>query len=515
MSKQELEKNLPILALLAASILGAYVRFFPVLQADLPLNDGSFFVQMTEEILAAGFRLPEYTGYNLSDIPFAYPPLGFYLAALTARITSIDPLQVIRFLPALVSWLTIPAFFVLVKKISNHPLTISAAVVIFALIPRSWIWLVMGGGLTRAPGLLFSILTIYFGYRVFAEGMRFWPAALCFALAALSHPEAVIFSALALGLEFLVYRRDKTGFRDLFLIGLTALLVSSPWWLTVVLRHGFAPFLAAGGTGGFSLGFVNSLILFDLTGETGPALFAILAVLGVFYAFSRKQYFLGTLAIVTVVLLQRSGPNYMVVPAAILAAQALIEVILPGISAVRIGEKPALLGKILLGYLGLNLLFSAFVVIYDAESPLQAISPEEAQAMAWVRENTPAESRFLVLADLEWWNDLHGEWFPYLAERQAVNTLQGSEWLPDDRFNQSLTWRTAARECLISPEGCLSDLLESGIPFEYVFVVKQNELNPLANTLALESELRQDPDFVLVYEGGAGLVFAWQPASSD
>ena len=34
------------------------------------------------------------------------------------------------------------------------------ATLAFALIPRSYEWLIMGGGITRAPGMLFALLAL-------------------------------------------------------------------------------------------------------------------------------------------------------------------------------------------------------------------------------------------------------------------------------------------------------------------------------------------------------------------
>jgi hypothetical protein len=518
--KLDLEHHLPTLALLAAAILGLYVRLNPVLQTDFPLNDGSLFVLMSQELVQGHFRLPEFTGYNLSQIPYAYPPLGFYLAASIARISSWDMLSIFRFLPALLSWLTIPAFFLAAKRLLKSTATLSIAVIIFALIPRSWLWLIMGGGLTRSLGLFFSILSIYFGHRLFTEHKGLLTTILCYTLAVLSHPEALIFAALGLVFLYLVYDRSLTGFRDLALVGGGALLLSAPWWLTVILRHGFNTFLAAGETSGFTMGFLEKLIVFDITGESSPAVFAVLSLVGVFSSLSKQKYFLPLLTGVTIIFLQRSGPNFLMFPIAILAAIGIGEVLLVATEKHQLQDqfsgparqKLTTLSKIMLGFLLVNLLYSTLSVSGSPDSPLHAVQPEEAEVMAWIKENTPADGNFLVISDKFWWEDLHGEWFPVLAERHSVNTLQGAEWLPGEAFNQALTWRAAAEFCLDQPAGCLEQAqVEYDIPFNYVFLVKQSETSSENSTLFFERELLEDPHFILLFENNAGAVFAWQP----
>ena len=69
------------LLLATAVVLGVLVRLYPAVTQDFALNDGALFYQMALEIKRAGFALPSATGYNADGIPFAYAPLGFYLAA--------------------------------------------------------------------------------------------------------------------------------------------------------------------------------------------------------------------------------------------------------------------------------------------------------------------------------------------------------------------------------------------------------------------------------------------------
>jgi hypothetical protein len=55
--------------------------------------------------------------------------------------------------------------------------------------------------------------------------------------------------------------------------------------------------------------------------------------------------------------------------------------------------------------------------------------------MLWLRESTPADSRFLVLTGPQpgAWLDSRTEWFPALTRRRSLATVQGSEWLGGGR----------------------------------------------------------------------------------
>lgn len=509
MNKKEINQNLPILALIAASIFGVYFRIYPVLQADFPLNDGGMFVTLTEELLANNFILPEFSNYNMLQIPYAYPPLGFYLAAFLTRITNQDVLSIFRLVPAVISWLTIPAFYLAAKKLLKSALTISIAVIIFAIIPRSWLWMIMGGSFTRVLGMLFSILTIYFGIQLFTKQKGLLPTILCFTLTVLSHPEALIFAALNLGLLFLFHQRTTKGFVNLALVVLGALVASSLWWITVLIRHGSEPFFSASQTGGLGLIFILRLLAFNLTGEPTPALFASLAVIGVFYALNKKQFFLPVSAVATIILIPRSGPNYLMIPVAMLAAFTIGEVIFPAFSTNSIPSRTA---KILLGYFLVSLFIAAIVAPNTIETNLRILSQDERQAMQWVSDNTDADSQFLVLSSANWWHAPAVEWFPYLSQRRSLNTVQGTEWLPDKQFILTIEQAESIKACLDQTTACLK-LVQSEyqIPFSHLYLVTRTETNPFIDTRAFELELRQDQDFELIYEGDGGLVFAFQP----
>src|SRR5258706_4346093 len=189
------------LLLMWALIFGAYVRILPVLQAGFPLNDGGLFYTMTADLQRSGYALPATSSYNRLGIPFAYPPLPVYLTGLVQSISGLPLSEIIRWLPVLFSLLTLPAFYLLARALLNDPLTASLATVIFAMLPRSYEWIIMGGGVTRAPATLFLILMSWGAYRLFSTGG--WEigvvAAISGALIVLKHPERTLPGAGAAG----------------------------------------------------------------------------------------------------------------------------------------------------------------------------------------------------------------------------------------------------------------------------------------------------------------------------
>src|SRR5438093_1573766 len=92
-------------AVAAATLLGCVVRGLHVESGDFPLVDGGMFYAMVRDIQANGFGFPAFTSYNSLQIPFAYPPLPFYLAAVLSAVTPLGIPEVLRVLPLVASCL--------------------------------------------------------------------------------------------------------------------------------------------------------------------------------------------------------------------------------------------------------------------------------------------------------------------------------------------------------------------------------------------------------------------------
>ncbi len=122
-------------------------------------------------------------------------------------------MRVVQFLPLVVTCATLVAFLLLARDMLSDRIAVVAALASFALVPRSFIWLVMGGGLTRSFGFLFTILALQQAHRFFTRqqcGLRSRPA--CFTgLTPMSHLGTAPFLAVSLVIFFLAYGRHRRG----------------------------------------------------------------------------------------------------------------------------------------------------------------------------------------------------------------------------------------------------------------------------------------------------------------
>ena len=169
---------------------------------------------MAQDILDHNFSLPVFTSYNGNVIPFGYPPLPFYLMALVQRFIHFGLIDQLRFLPAFFSTLCIPALYLLSKRITSTKEISVFAVFAYALMPQSYLWLIMGGGIAYSFGVLFAILSILFVWKMFNNPkFQYLILSILFcSFVILSHSSIAWFVFMTSELIGLFYGLNKKGF---------------------------------------------------------------------------------------------------------------------------------------------------------------------------------------------------------------------------------------------------------------------------------------------------------------
>jgi len=420
-----------------ALAVGALLRLPPVLAADFPLNDGGLFDAMLRAVRAAVPALPRTVSYNGLEIPFAYPPLGFLLGAGCQAVAGSSSLEILRFFPLALNLLSLLAFCFLARAVLQDTVAIVGATLLFAVLPRAFEWLIMGGGLTRSPGLFFTLLALMSVYR----GMRhdsvgaFFLSSVALAAAILSHPEWAVSATVALTLAIATRTKWRRGVRLLSRIAaLTALLIA-PWLIVVLTHHGVAPFRAAFVTGTRpALEAVSSLCSLGFLQTPGvPLSPALIAGIGCAVLVARREFFLPVWLVAVMLTTPRHGSTAATVPLALVG----------GVGAAALGSWLAgfVRGSTIKKTLSLapGVGFAAVLLLAQLRSgPATWLAPvtQEARAgMEWIRMNTPEDARFVVLTPAGHWStDGTAEWFPVLAARVSLTTVQGLEWFPAHEY---------------------------------------------------------------------------------
>lgn len=515
-----------------AILLGAFLRFNPTLLAGFSINDGGMFAVMVDDLKASHYLLPAFTTYNHLNIPYAYPPLGFYLGRIAADLFGWSAVQVVRWLPAFFASLSIPAFYWLALRILKDKYYAATSTIFFALMPRALSWFVMGGGLTRSPGQFFMLLTLATVIRLYEENRRgdIFLAGIFGGLAVLSHPEAAVHTFVSAIFLWLILSRKKTSFLNSIAVGIIVLIVTTPWWATVLSYHGIDPLINGAQTGQKFLA-VFHLVFFVFTEEPYATVIAVLGLIGIGSCLMRRNYLLPLWMVIPFFVEGRSAAGPAAIPLAMLAAIGLVDVVLAAMQVwarnARIAEAPEgspgqndaeqpehipSAERNIFIYLLIYLLFST----YQFGSGLSAATlyPSDQAAMSWVRENTPDSARFLVLTGtMSVSCDSVLEWFPALTGRQSIYTVQGTEWTLGKNFTDFVRSTYGVQNCLLSEDVvCLNTAIDRS-QYDYLYISKLLRTNncgpidlPKTFPFFLES-MRAAQGFSAIYETDDVVIF--------
>jgi hypothetical protein len=385
----------------------------------------------------------------------------------------------------------------------------------FAFMPRALSWFVMGGGLTRSPGQFFMLITLGLVVRLYERNRRsdIFLAGFFGGLAVMSHPEAAVHTLVSAVLLWLVISRQRTAFINALLVGLSVFVVASPWWITVVSRHGLEPLLNAAATGSKSTAVVH-LVFFAFTEETYATVIAVLGLIGMAHRLTRRDYLLPLWMALPFFVEGRSAAGLASIPLAMLAAFGLVEVVLPALQSAIKTERtlevaPAERNTII--YLIFYLIFSTYQ--YGVQLATSTLYLPDAHAMGWIKINTPSASRFLVLTGTTSAAcDSVLEWFPAMSDRQSLFTIQGTEWIKGGDFTSYVSSTYPVQECLAYGDVACIDGVVDRTTYDFVYVSKvlrADNCLPVSvspNFHYFIADLKANPLFEAVYETESVLI---------
>ena len=496
-----------VCALLAAVAVGLFVRALPVARADFPLHDGGMFYVMAEDLRANSFALPAFTSYNGGILPFSYPPLAVYIAA-ALNVAGVPLTAVFHWVPLVFSVASIPLVFMAARALTGERHAIVAAFA-FALMPSSYDWMIVGGGLTRGLGLCLGIVAIWQVARLIERPTP--KRAVIFGIASgltvLSHPYAAAFTALSVTLVLVWRARQPAQYLMAALAALIALVIAMPWAATVVAQHGFEPLLAGGGSRSNVWVSAASLLSLDVTGATFSVFLGI-ALVGFTLLVAQRRWLIPVWILLTFTLLASGGWVMSMLPMSLLIGVAVVDGIIPAISRLTGGKSAVMPAFVVLLPAGLIASLGVGLVVV---TPVWPLSADQRQAMEWVRTETPAGATFAVLTGQGWALDTASEWFPALTKRVSLGTAQGYEWTSDwsNRVNEAIELQACAGAISVS---CLEAWAgDVGQHPKYVYVAKGPQLGPRSSSDCCAA-IRQDlaAHFSVVYDGPGATIFVWR-----
>jgi hypothetical protein len=419
--------RLAVLVLLGAAVLHRAVL---ALTLDFPINDGALFLEFVRSAAATFPALPASVTFNGLGIPFAYPPLAFWMAGGLTQMGA-DPLEIVRVAPLLMNILYLGLFTWLLYRLGVPELVIAITLFFFITNFRSFEWLIMGGGLARQLGALsmvgaLLILSCRSPHPGRLQILRLAAAGGCVAAAVLSHPQWGILAAAAAiamlavqggGIRIFIIRS--------LIVGLTAVAITIPWIAHILSTHGSGPFAAAAATGEHSA-MPSTIISFVKAVLINPFI-----AIGAAALLLRRDYFWLLFLLAAIVLTPRLAPSAWSLPIAVFAAQGAV-------TTARLLRAKIGFGTAVAATAALALVIVGVRIERDLRlsSPVyRPLDPDLRAGMAWVAAHRPGEA-FAVLTEAPWYYDASAEWFPVLASATSTTTVQGREWLPNREFGR-------------------------------------------------------------------------------
>ena len=500
--------------LFVALLVGSIVTASYYLSNPYPSYATALFPHMAEVLLENGYRRPETIPlYTAGGIPFAYPPLLFYVMAILIDL-GINPFELIRLLPGISFVLALIPYFYLAREFLSVR-EAGFATVILAVAPQVVRWHISGGGTVRSPAFLFMLAGLYVGVRLFKTGDRRYilPGALLYGLTMLTHPVYMAYFGISYLVFFAVFSRSARGLLSGAGVALGGTVVGAPWWLFVVRTHGYEPILNASDThGGLGADFaeaIDAVLLFHNGIYSSEIIIGFLVLAGAIYLLSKRQYALPIWFVLTAVVI--SQLRFAYIPGAMLIGAAVAGGVVPWFAEVAAGQGERGRTTIMtVAFAAVLLTTTWFGALYvtgdppgeDRNAMSSYVDHGDIEAMEWVEAETPPDAEFVVLGD-------QAEWFPYVAERTSLVGPWGVEWISPEAYDHHRLLHGDLTRC--SDEACVSDQLdEHEVEADYLYIpAGEYTLGGGVQTQdeAMRESMVESERYDLVYENESALVF--------
>jgi hypothetical protein len=510
--------------LLPALLAGIFILYFYLGSHSYPSFGAGLYFQIAERIGENGYALPKtIPGYTADGVPFAYPPLMFYVLAVILDVTNLGSFTIARFLPGLVTIAYLVPLYFFVRDLSGSRPQASLATLIVAVSPQILQWHISAGGIVRAPAMLFALTGIYSGLRLFREHDVQWlvSSLIAFSLTILTHPMYTVFFVMSFLLLYVRFDRSLRGFLYGSFVGVGGIVLTAPWWGVVLTMHGSTVFAAAAGTHGGIGGVIptmKGLLERQLNEPPFLSIWYLIPAVGCLWLVLKREFFLP--AWLFVVVAAMGEPRFVFLIGALVSARFVFDGIArwlkDGVLVTLNREEAVTFSVVLLVTIGLSggTLYAMGGLNAHAGSPSlpQFVDDGDVEAMAWAESNTSPSAEFVVLGDA-------AEWFPQQTDRTILVGPWGVEWKGHSQYRSQLRRFRQLSRCHSSY--CLTgQLMQSRVHPDYVYVPKgtytirgmqRSQPSRMMMTMLSSSQYR------LVFENEGGAIFevadGWHPAT--
>lgn len=454
MSKFNLAKFFPlsIVVVLVAGIIFRIIHLF-LIPKGIPFDLGGLYYEFARQIEQANFHFPvTIPFYTDGGLPFAYPPLVFFIEAVILRFFHPDKFLLVNTLPSVFLVISLFTFYFLTKALYPENRSVHVfSLLAFIVLPNTYQGSIQASGVVEAFSSIFVILFMFLTVRLKFE--KFWNFILIGSVGGLcvwSSPGSA-YATVYLFVAFALYhfRRQKNYWiylRNLLIAGITSVLVASPYFLTVIHNHSIyiftQSFLGQHGADVFKTQLMYTLSLKYLTNIDILWVFGLVGLITLI----RTRNWIIPFWFISLSLIPRESVWLVGAAGALLigyAANLLFIFILDGLKSPE-GRKKfsswalALFCLLFLVIKG-NLIFDDYYSFYKSvENSLPTTG--NINTLEWMNQNLPKDAKVAVVVS----NNGIIEWAPPITKRTILNVPYGTEFdiskrATISRFNKKVT----------------------------------------------------------------------------
>ncbi len=427
--------------LLCILVFGIAVRVGHLLLVDthLPFALGGLYLEFAQKIVDHGYALPKTIPfYTLGGIPFAYPPLPFYIEAVALDVFAVPWYAAVNGLPIVASIVALLSFVFLIRSLQINRRTELIAVAAYASMTAAFSQQVEGAGIAESFGSLTLIWAAFFltrSYRRRSSGDAM-AGGVMLGLCVLASPG----SAYASLPTFVIFGSVMvTRLRAWSLVGLAGILwlaVCAPYLMIVTSNHGLHVFLSpfvhahwGGSMGMLMIDVIARFLSFRVESGSYFLFWDALTLFGALRAMTERRWAL-IMWFVVLFAIPREGQWMAAIPASVFAGMGGDELlryvetktaVLPSEQARRMQFWMTI--AVALGFIIGNLYFY-FNSIPGAN---EVLSQDQFTVLKWAEGHLEGDQALVVMA-----SNAALEWAPQIARRTVLNEPYGAEWQPKE-----------------------------------------------------------------------------------
>lgn len=455
-----------------------------------PAWSGGLYLETATQISANGYGLPHtIPGYTDGGIPFGYPPLGYYIITIILDL-GVAPRTVALWLPSIALASGAVGVTFLGETISGSRRVGLVSAIVYLTSPGLLRGTITAMGMIRGPAMVVSTFALAVGIRVFRRELNTRPfsnaepqskrvllgtAIVLFATVAALHPEYAAFAGISYVLFWLWFDHSMGGLLHGVAVAAGGALLTAPWWITAISRHGIEVFTSAGSTHGGIVQLTWPVALLNPPPTPLLPLWPAFITLSAIILITRREWFLPVWMVGIGFLMGRE--DHLLLVGAVMTGTVTVRHALPGIRSLAMHSNVKQYGirREAWGQLAVAFVLLVFVTysigtagVFVAGLPTFADGEDKA-----MMESLEAGSEVVVIGDA-------GEWLGYYGNVTHTTALRGTEWT--GQFRDRVKLRDQLTHCLSA--SCITEtLLSHNITAEYLYIALDGYSNSYPQAL--------------------------------